>query len=96
MKAKNIKPELLEPKEIEVETISEDQYDDLIDENGPIEIMGMKYTASHVLKTIDPIAYNCGFSDIQEYETHYECPICGENHNDDYDAAKFCCQEEIE
>lgn len=95
MKAnKNIKPELLEPKEIEVETITEDQYDDMLDDAGPIEIGNLKYNPSHVLKTVDPIAYNCGFSDIQEYKTEYECPICGENHDEDYDAAKFCCQSE--
>lgn len=38
-------------------------YDDFIDEYGPIEIMGMEYLASRVLKEVDPIAYNCGLSD---------------------------------
>lgn len=52
----------------EFETISEyeasQRYDDMLDDcNGDIEIMGMKYCTSRVLREVDPIAYNCGFSD---------------------------------
>lgn len=52
----------------EWEVISEyeatERYDEMIDEcNGDVDIFGMKYCASRVLKEIDPIAYNCGFSD---------------------------------
>jgi hypothetical protein len=54
---------------VEFETISEheatERYDDMLDEcNGDIDIMGMKYCTSRVLKEVDPIAYNCGFSDF--------------------------------
>lgn len=38
------------------------QWDDYIDEvNGPVVILGMEYTASRVLKEMDPIAYSCEF-----------------------------------
>lgn len=86
--------EILPAKEIEIETITEEQYDEMLDEEGPIHIGSLKFDRSQILKELDPIAYNCGLSDIQEYETHYECPICGENHGDDEEAAIFCCQEE--
>ena len=83
---------LLEPIEVEVEKYSEDDYDDMLDEcYGDF----MNYSASQILKEVDPIAYRVGFSDYQEYETKYECPICGEQF-DDYDDAKWHCQDELE
>lgn len=52
------------------ELISEDeaerQYNDCIDFENEISIFGMSYLASRVLKEIDPIAYNCGFSDFTD------------------------------
>jgi hypothetical protein len=46
------------------EFVEESQYDDFIDDmTGDIEILGMTYCASRVLKEIDPIAYKCCFSD---------------------------------
>jgi len=84
--------EILEAIEKEVEMYSEDDYDDMLDEvHG--EFMG--YSASRILKEVDPIAYRCGFSDYQEYKTVYVCPICGEEHEDE-DDAKYCCQVEEE
>ena len=52
----------------EFETISEyeatERYNDMLDDCNPIvEVCGMKYNPSTVLKEVDPIAYNCGFSD---------------------------------
>lgn len=41
----------------------ETSYQDLINESGDVEIMGMSYNASHVLEEVDPIAYRCGLSD---------------------------------
>ena len=39
-------------------------YNELIDECNPIiKIFGTEYLPSHVLKELDPIAYNCGFND---------------------------------
>ena len=84
--------EILEAIEKEVEMYSEDDYDDMLDEvHG--DFMG--YSASQILKEVDPVAYDVGFSDFQEYKTVYECPICGEEH-DDEDDAKYCCQVEEE
>lgn len=45
------------------ESDAEQQYDDMLDELYPVEIGGMSFCASRVLKELDPIAYNCGFSD---------------------------------
>lgn len=85
-----MKNEILEPIEKEVEMYSESDYDDMLDEvHG--EFMG--YSASRILAEIDPIAYRCGFDDFQEYKTVYECPICGEEF-DDEDEARECCQSE--
>jgi len=42
---------------------AEAQYDDMLDELYPVEIGGMSFCASRVLKELDLIAYNCGFSD---------------------------------
>ena len=91
-----MKKELLTPKHEEREKYSEQQYDEILDEEGAVNVAGMKFYPSDILKNCDPIAYRCGLSDIQEYEDIYICPICGEEHEDDEDAAKYCCQEEEE
>ena len=41
-------------------------YDDFIDESGPIDIMGLKYYPSRVLKEIDPTAYRVYFNDFMD------------------------------
>jgi|GEM_PF-2380239 len=44
--------------------IDEDDYDAMLDDcYGPIDVCGIKYGASDVLKAVDPIAYRCGLSD---------------------------------
>ena len=44
--------------------VSESDYDNwLNDAYGEVEVAGMSYSTSRVLREIDPIAYNCGFSD---------------------------------
>ena len=44
-------------------------YNELIDEcHAPIKIFGGEYLPSHVLKELDPIAYNCGFNDWLDAE----------------------------
>jgi hypothetical protein len=87
-----MKTELLEPKTKEVEKYTESDYDDMLDEIYPdCTIAGQKFTTSSALKALDPISYQCGFNDYQEYGTVYICPIC-ETEHDDEDGAKFCCQ----
>lgn len=45
------------------------RYDDMLDEcQADIEIGCLSYTASSVLKAVDPTAYRCGFSDWLDSE----------------------------
>jgi hypothetical protein len=39
------------------------QYRDELDELHDIEICGMSFCASRILEELDPIAFNCGFTD---------------------------------
>lgn len=79
-----------QPIDREVEKYSEKEYDEMLDEVYG-EFMG--YPASTILKEVDPIAYQCGFDDYQEYETVWECPECGTMY--DYEEeALWCCQQE--
>ena len=41
----------------------EDSYRECIDEQGPVIVAGIKFTASRILEELDPIAYRCGLSD---------------------------------
>jgi hypothetical protein len=44
---------------------AEERYNDMLDDCYPdCEIAGMSYCTSRALKELDPIAYNCGFSDF--------------------------------
>ena len=46
-----------------------DDYDEMINEcNGMINICGYEYEASEAFKNVDPIAYNCGYSDFEDSE----------------------------
>jgi hypothetical protein len=88
--------ELQKPIEREEDKYTEDTYMDMLDDiYGDVEICGMTYNAGYALKELDPIAFRCGMSDMQEYETIYQCPICGTDH-EEYEDALYCCQEEIE
>jgi hypothetical protein len=40
-----------------------EQYRDMIDDCNQVSIFGMEFTPSRVLEELDPIAFNCGFSD---------------------------------
>jgi hypothetical protein len=88
--------EYLEPIEHTPELTEEDYNDYLDDCFGTVKIAGLEYLTSRALKELDPIAYDCGFSDWEDSrgaeDTMYECPICG-NKCPDHDEAKFCCQE---
>lgn len=88
--------EILEPIEVEVEKYTEDDYEEVLrDLYGDVLVCGMTMDAAWVLKECDPIAFRCDFADYQEYETKYECPICREQFDDEFDA-KWHCQEELE
>jgi predicted RNA-binding Zn-ribbon protein involved in translation (DUF1610 family) len=84
---------MLQPIEIEVEKYTEEDYRDMLDDCYPeVSVGGISWSASAVLEEMDPTAFHCGFSDYQEYETKYQCPICGDEHSDEDDAL-YCCQE---
>lgn len=41
------------------------QFDDMLDDSTPeIEIGGLTYSPSHVLKNVDPVAYRCSLNDF--------------------------------
>ena len=39
-------------------------YDDYLDEQGEVDVCGLKYYPSRVLKKVDPIAYRCIYNDF--------------------------------
>lgn len=48
---------------------AEEQYSDMLDEiTGPVNILGMEYSASRVLREMDPIAYRVGLHDYIDSE----------------------------
>tara|TARA_R100001510_G_C7649768_1_gene207238 strand:- start:1631 stop:1825 length:195 start_codon:yes stop_codon:yes gene_type:complete len=47
---------------------AEEMYDEWLDSMGEVEVCGLTYCASRVLKEIDPIAYRCGFNDFLDAE----------------------------
>ena len=44
-------------------------YDEYLDEQPDVIIGNMSYPPSLVLKTIDPIAYRCGFNDFMAWNS---------------------------
>lgn len=50
-----------------VEAISERdleaQYNEALNESGPVKIAGYEYKVAEALKSVDPVAYSCGFAD---------------------------------
>lgn len=55
---------------------SESEFDEFLDEiEGSITVEGMEFQASDILKSCDPIAYNCGKGD---YEANYDLNDCKE------------------
>ena len=51
----------------------EEEFDDNLDQmNGEIEINGAVYSASYILKNIDPIKYRCDYADYVDCVMTYE------------------------
>lgn len=40
-----------------------ESYRDMIDEQGPVIVAGIEFTASRILEELDPVAYFCGLND---------------------------------
>ncbi len=72
---------------IEREKFTKEAYDSMLNECYP-EVFGI--LPSRILSECDPIAYNCGFSDFQEYEYEYECEACGSVFDDEKEADNCC------
>ena len=57
-------------------SLTEAEFDEYLDESyDEVNICGMTYSASHVLKECDPIAYRCTKS---EYEANFDLDDCAE------------------
>jgi len=47
--------------------IDDDSYREWLDSmDGPIVVCGIEFDASRILEELDPIAYNCGYSDYAD------------------------------
>ena len=42
------------------------QFDDMLDESGPVVIAGIEFSPSAILKEMDPIAYDTNFNDYMD------------------------------
>ena len=74
--------------------LDERAYDEMLDEiYGTVEICGMTFDSSRVLKEMDPIAYRVGMSDMESCEPGtWVCDDCGEEFTEDEeDEAQECC-----
>ena len=45
-----------------------DEYDEILDEQGPVIVAGMEFMPSAILKEMDPTAYRCGLNDFNDAE----------------------------
>lgn len=72
-----------------------EQYDIFIDEvSGDVKIGSFTYSASLVLKKIDPVAYRCGFSDwLDGIDEPWQCGECKDRYEYEEEAEE-CCKEE--
>ena len=64
---------------------------EMLDEHGEVEIAGLTFMPSDIVKELDPTAFRCMLADLPE---EWECGECG-NQYDDQEEADECCQETI-
>jgi peptidoglycan hydrolase CwlO-like protein len=41
----------------------EEQYCEMLDEEGPVKVVGLTFDASAIIREMDPTAYRCGLND---------------------------------
>jgi len=41
-----------------------EMYDEILDQDGPVTVAGIQFDPSRILREMDPIAYDVGFSDF--------------------------------
>ena len=60
----------------------ENEYNEWLDEQGPVMIGTLEYSPSWVLSRCDPIAYRVGYDDFVDMmgwpEDEEDCPCCEE------------------
>jgi len=47
---------------------NEDEYEAMLDEEGPVQVGCLSFDPSAILRELDPTAYACGFSDFNDAE----------------------------
>jgi hypothetical protein len=61
-----------------------EMYEEMLDDcEGPVELCGMTYSASYVLREIDPVAYRCGFNDYVDSLTDDDIFVEGLTESED-------------
>ncbi len=66
------------------ETEALEMYEEMLDDcEGPVELCGMTYSASYVLREIDPVAYRCGFNDYVDSLTDDDIFVEGLTESED-------------
>lgn len=72
---------------------TEDEHEQyLTDCYGDVNICGLNYPAGQALRQIDPIAFDCSMSDVDEW---YICDKCELEHEEEEDANDCCKDEEV-
>ena len=76
---------------------SAEEFDDFINECvEEVVIFGMHYQPAKVLREVDPIAYNCEFSDWESsQDEEWMCETCGEVHYSE-EEAEACCNPVVD
>jgi len=61
-----------------------EMYEEMLDDcEGLVELCGMTYSASNVLREIDPVAYRCGFNDYVDSLTDDDIFVEGLTESED-------------
>ena len=74
--------------------MTEEEYEEQLNEiYGEVEICGMTFDSGRVLKELDPIAFNCGMSDVSSEYDKWICGECEEEY-DTEEEAEECCNDD--
>jgi len=61
-----------------------EMFNEMLDDcEGPVELCGSTYSASYVLREIDPVAYRCGFNDYVDSLTDDDIFVEGLTESED-------------
>ena len=70
-------------------------WDETLDEAGTVEVAGLTFSPSNILKNCDKTAYRCGFNDyVDGLPERWICEECDKEH-DSEEEANDCCREQI-